>query len=221
MKCPRCHSDLVEPPDRDGDYACGACGERWPVQSVAERDAALRAELAQVRDGIRADRNGQRWCDGCNRYRSPGAWRTSDGKCRFCNSAGKPVNVTLLQDSKSVESTADPVIGALEPPTASDPRGAENTVENLLEVVESLKAERDLVRAERDRLNGLIEAFDITLDYIRTQRARRQGRGFRMPEGHWSATHDQCLGCGRTDRRHVGHGYCEKCYQPAKKAGAI
>lgn len=46
------------------------------------------------------------------------------------------------------------------------------------------------------------------------------GKGYRMPIGRWAALHDECLGCGRTDRRHVGHGYCGTCYQAAKKAGA-
>jgi hypothetical protein len=30
--------------------------------------------------------------------------------------------------------------------------------------------------------------------------------------GRWSWEHDECLTCGSTDRPHVGHGLCRRCY---------
>jgi uncharacterized Zn finger protein (UPF0148 family) len=54
-RCPRCGSRSVRSPDSDGDYACGLCGERWPEQSAAERDAALSAELEKLRAEIDAE----------------------------------------------------------------------------------------------------------------------------------------------------------------------
>ncbi len=34
---------------------------------------------------------------------------------------------------------------------------------------------------------------------------------------HWSKEHDQCIGCGRTDRTHAAHGYCYTCYMAVKR----
>lgn len=30
--------------------------------------------------------------------------------------------------------------------------------------------------------------------------------------GRWSWAHDACISCGTTERRHFGHGRCQRCY---------
>jgi len=33
----------------------------------------------------------------------------------------------------------------------------------------------------------------------------------------WTKKHAECLGCGKTENRHQGQGYCSKCYQRKDK----
>lgn len=35
--------------------------------------------------------------------------------------------------------------------------------------------------------------------------------------GRWAREHDACIDCGSTERKHICHGRCGRCYQRARK----
>jgi hypothetical protein len=139
--------------------------------------------------------------------------------------------VTMTDSARTAAAPATPN-GAAAPVTLpAGPemhRWIERTRQERQALVDRAARLRERFEPIRRELAGIERSIKV-LDHFLAQVTVEDGpeptaksgrRGVSLLNGQWSREHAACLGCGTTERKHIGNGYCSLCYHRRRHGDA-